>query len=381
VQLPLQHPELFSTGVRKRSGILLFGASTPLCVVRRPLLESSCGGDGGRKRLCASSAVRDCHRDVAPHAGPPGTGKTLLAKAVATECALNFISVKGPELLNMYIGESEKNIRRLFEKVRQCGRVACSIPRRVSDDRAPSFCVCECVSIPVSALARTRIIVVTRHCWLVAQARAHRPCILFFDELDSLAPKRGKGSDSGGVMDRVVSQLLAEVDGMESAADVFVIGATNRPDLLDPALLRPGRFDRLLFLGICADRGSQLKVLHALTRKFRLARDVDLERLVDACPLTFTGADMYALCSGALSGAMVRHAQHLQDVAAEACGQRQPSQLDAVLAALMARLTDEEKSVTVGHEDFVAALAHVVPSVSPQELASYEDLRRRFCKT
>lgn len=124
--------------------------------------------------------------------GPPGTGKTLLAKAVATSFALNFFSVKGPELLNMYIGESEANVRRVFQR-----------------------------------------------------AKDARPCVIFFDELDSIAPKRGNHGDSGGVMDRIVSQLLAELDGVSSGAsgsDVFVIGATNRPDLLDSALLRPGRF-------------------------------------------------------------------------------------------------------------------------------------------
>lgn len=138
--------------------------------------------------------------------GPPGTGKTLLAKAIATSCSLNFFSVKGPELLNMYIGESEANVRRVFQR-----------------------------------------------------ARDAKPCVIFFDELDSVAPKRGEKGDSGGVMDRIVSQLLAELDGMSEgksstggqagekgaalggSADVFVIGATNRPDLLDPALLRPGR--------------------------------------------------------------------------------------------------------------------------------------------
>jgi len=147
IQLPLEHPELFAGGLKKRSGILLYG--------------------------------------------PPGTGKTLLAKAVATSCALNFFSVKGPELLNMYIGESEANVRRVF-----------------------------------------------------ARARAARPCVVFFDELDSVAPRRGVQGDSGGVMDRIVSQMLAELDGVaegDGVGDVFVIGATNRPDLLDPALLRPGR--------------------------------------------------------------------------------------------------------------------------------------------
>ena len=170
IQLPLERPELFSAGLAARSGVLFFG--------------------------------------------PPGCGKTLLAKAVATECNLNFLSVKGPELINMYVGESERNVRQVF-----------------------------------------------------ATARAARPCVIFFDELDSLAPNRGKGADSGGVMDRVVSQLLAELDGMQSSADVFVIGATNRPDLLDPALLRPGRFDRLVYLGVSASHAAQAKILRALTRR------------------------------------------------------------------------------------------------------------------
>lgn len=133
--------------------------------------------------------------------GPPGTGKTLIAKAVATSCALNFFSVKGPELLNMYIGESEANVRRVFQR-----------------------------------------------------ARDARPCVIFFDELDSVAPKRGNHGDSGGVMDRIVSQLLAELDGLsggKTGADVFVIGATNRPDLLDPALLRPGRYVPIRFASLC----------------------------------------------------------------------------------------------------------------------------------
>ncbi len=117
----------------------------------------------------------------------------MIAKAVATTLQLNFLSVKGPELLNMYIGESEANVRRVFQK-----------------------------------------------------ARDAKPCIVFFDEMDSVAPARGEKGDSGGVMDRIVSQLLAEIDGMQSGSDVFVIAATNRPDLLDPALLRPGRYYLLL---------------------------------------------------------------------------------------------------------------------------------------
>lgn len=175
IQLPLERPELFAKGMKKRSGILFYG--------------------------------------------PPGTGKTLLAKAIATEYSLNFFSVKGPELLNMYIGESEANVRRVFQR-----------------------------------------------------ARDARPCVVFFDELDSVAPKRGNQGDSGGVMDRIVSQLLAELDGMSggddgSAGGVFVIGATNRPDLLDQALLRPGRFDKMLYLGVSDTHDKQLTIMEALTRK------------------------------------------------------------------------------------------------------------------
>jgi len=176
IQLPLERPELFAKGMKKRSGILFYG--------------------------------------------PPGTGKTLLAKAIATEFSLNFFSVKGPELLNMYIGESEANVRRVFQR-----------------------------------------------------ARDARPCVVFFDELDSVAPKRGNQGDSGGVMDRIVSQLLAELDGMSNGddgngGDVFVIGATNRPDLLDQALLRPGRFDKMLYLGVSDTHEKQLTILEALTRKY-----------------------------------------------------------------------------------------------------------------
>lgn len=176
IQLPLERPELFAKGMKKRSGILFYG--------------------------------------------PPGTGKTLLAKAIATEYSLNFFSVKGPELLNMYIGESEANVRRVFQR-----------------------------------------------------ARDARPCVVFFDELDSVAPKRGNQGDSGGVMDRIVSQLLAELDGMSGGEDggsggVFVIGATNRPDLLDSALLRPGRFDKMLYLGVSDTHEKQLRILEALTRKY-----------------------------------------------------------------------------------------------------------------
>ncbi|KAE8879127.1 Peroxisomal biogenesis factor 6 [Phytophthora fragariae] len=283
VQLPIKHPELFASGVRQRSGILLYG--------------------------------------------PPGTGKTLLAKAIATECNLNFLSVKGPELLNMYIGESEKNVRQVFAKARSC-----------------------------------------------------RPCILFFDELDSLAPMRGRGSDSGGVMDRVVSQLLTEIDGLSGGGNdqVFVIGATNRPDLLESGLLRPGRFDRLLYLGICNERSAQLKVLKAQTRKFTLAEDANLEAVIEHCPTNFTGADFYALSSSALAAALKDRVealdQQLDVINAEDCYSSSPM----TIRLLLNRLSPEELRVPVSQEHFMTALSQVVPSVSPAEIQHYENLKKQY---
>ncbi|CAK5057760.1 unnamed protein product [Aphanomyces euteiches] len=279
VQLPLKHPELFASGVRQRSGILLYG--------------------------------------------PPGTGKTLLAKAIATECNMNFISVKGPELLNMYIGESEKNVRQVFQ-----------------------------------------------------QARNARPCILFFDELDSLAPQRGRGSDSGGVMDRVVSQLLTEIDS--NLNQVFVVGATNRPDLIESALLRPGRFDRLLYLGICQDKPTQLKVVQALTRKFHLAPQVDLKEVVALCPLNFTGADFYALCSIALSLAIKDRVAALDLYIETANREDVYSERPLHAAMVLENMSADDLQVQVSQQHFEAALPHVIPSVSASEIAHYEKLRREF---
>lgn len=171
VELPLKNPHLFPKDRKLRAGVLLFG--------------------------------------------PPGTGKTLLAKAVAVECGCAFLSVKGPELLDPYIGESERNVREVFRK-----------------------------------------------------AKDMSPCVVFFDELDSLAPARGQGSDSGGVMDRVVAQLLSEIDGC--GANVFLLGATNRPDLLDESLMRPGRLDKLVYVGIAEDK---YPLLMAVAQKVKFSLD------------------------------------------------------------------------------------------------------------
>lgn len=170
--------------------------------------------------------------------GYPGCGKTLLASAVASECGLSFISVKGPEILNKYIGASEKSVRDLFDR-----------------------------------------------------AQAAKPCVLFFDEFDSIAPKRGH--DSTGVTDRVVNQMLTQMDGAEGLDGVYVLAATSRPDLIDPALLRPGRLDKSLLCNMptLSDRHS---ILTALSRKMHVADDVDLAELAK---LTngFTGADLQAV--------------------------------------------------------------------------------------
>ncbi|KAH8028942.1 hypothetical protein HPB51_020869 [Rhipicephalus microplus] len=160
---------------------------------------------------------------------------------------------------------------------------------------------------------------------------------------------------------RVVSQLLAEMDGLNKSADVFVIGATNRPDLLDPAILRPGRFDQLLYVGIPSDKDSQLKILKALTRKqvdfvFRFADGLDLASVVEECPAGLTGADFYSLSSSAMVLATRRHIDQLER---------------GVIPA-------DNHHVVVTLEDFQAALKDLVPSVSPAELARYKDIREKL---
>lgn len=287
IDMPLKHPELFSNGLKKRSGILFYG--------------------------------------------PPGTGKTLLAKAIATNFSLNFFSVKGPELLNMYIGESEANVRRVFQK-----------------------------------------------------ARDAKPCVIFFDELDSVAPKRGNQGDSGGVMDRIVSQLLAELDGMsggESNGDgVFVVGATNRPDLLDEALLRPGRFDKMLYLGISDTDEKQTKILEALTRKFKLSDDVDLAQVAAKCSFTFTGADFYALCSDSMLNAMTRTATEV-DEKLKAFNEKRKALGEEEVSSRWwfdNAATPDDINVLVTMQDFHKAQSELVPSVSADELAHYLRVKENF---
>ncbi|MDW7727408.1 MAG: CDC48 family AAA ATPase [Candidatus Methanoperedens sp.] len=175
--------------------------------------------------------------------GPPGTGKTMLAKAVAIESQANFISVKGPEFLNKWVGESEKAVRETFRKAKQAS-----------------------------------------------------PCIIFFDEVDSIVPSRGTGSDSH-VTERVVSQLLSEIDGLEELHNITVIAATNRPDIIDPALLRPGRFDRLVYVPP-PDKGSRLEIFRIHLADKPLESDVEMNALADDTD-GLTGAEIAAVCNEA----------------------------------------------------------------------------------
>lgn len=188
--------------------------------------------------------------------GPPGCGKTLLAKAVATECKANFISVKGPELLTMWYGESEANVRELFDR-----------------------------------------------------ARAAAPCVLFFDEIDSVAKSRGSGS--GGADDRVINQILTEMDGMNVKKNVFIIGATNRPDQLDSAIMRPGRLDQLVYIPL-PDFDSRMSILKAVLRKTPLSPDINLKQLCEATD-KFSGADLTEICQRACKLAVKESIEYEMD--------------------------------------------------------------------
>jgi len=173
--------------------------------------------------------------------GPPGCGKTLLARAIATESKANFISIKGPEILSKWVGESEKAIREVFRK-----------------------------------------------------AKMAAPCIIFFDEFDSIAPSRGRYTSDSGVSEKVLSQFLTELDGLEVNKDIVVIAATNRPDILDPALIRPGRIDRILLVPSPKEKET-LAILKIFTQKMPLANNVNLEKLNEMVK-GFSGADIETLC-------------------------------------------------------------------------------------
>jgi transitional endoplasmic reticulum ATPase len=183
--------------------------------------------------------------------GPPGTGKTLLAKAVATESEVNFISVKGPELLSKWVGESERGVREVFRKARQAA-----------------------------------------------------PCIIFFDEIDSIVPPRGKDLGTN-VTERVVSQILSELDGLDALKDVVVVAATNRADMVDPALMRPGRIDRMLYIPE-PDLEARKAIIRIHTRGKPLSPDLDIDKLAEQME-GYNGADIAATCSAASMAAINEH--------------------------------------------------------------------------
>ena len=221
--------------------------------------------------------------------GPPGCGKTLLARAVATESEANFISIKGPEVFSKWVGESEKAIREVFRK----GRTAA-------------------------------------------------PAIIFFDELDAIVPKRGLGYSDSGASERVISQLLTEIDGIESLQNVLVIAATNRPDILDPAVLRPGRFDRLIYVP-APDIDSLKEIFKIHSRDMPLSRDVDIEDLARKGQ-GYSGADIEAICR----------------------------------EAAMTALREDIDSTEVSRRDFDIAFDRVGPSITVEDDTWYQKFAKRL---
>ncbi len=236
--------------------------------------------------------------------GPPGTGKTLLAKAVAHESESNFISVKGPELLNKFVGESEKAVREVFRKARQAS-----------------------------------------------------PCIIFFDEIDSVAPVRGSGAGDSHATERVISQFLTEMDGLEELRNVIIIAATNRPDIIDSALLRPGRFDRLLFVPP-PDLEARRQIFKIHTVKTPLAEDVNLDDFAKRTD-GYTGADIASVANTSVMLALREHiskAKNPEDAKKRAKGLR------------------------VARRHFEEALQKIKP-MSSQELKMYERFSQQFSES
>jgi transitional endoplasmic reticulum ATPase len=223
--------------------------------------------------------------------GAPGTGKTLLAKAVANEAEANFIQVKGPSLLSMWVGKSEEGVRKIFERARQVA-----------------------------------------------------PCIIFFDEIDALASKRGYETGTK-VTERVLNQLLAEMDGIEDLSNVIVIGATNRPDMLDSALMRPGRFDRIVYVNT-PDKDGRLEILKIHTKNMPLDKDVNLSAIAEETQ-GYTGADLQSL----------------------------------VREAAMLALRENKQAKSVKPKNFEKAMEKIAPSVTSSDINKYKKIEQQYLRS
>lgn len=238
--------------------------------------------------------------------GPPGCGKTLLAKAIANECQANFISIKGPEMLTMWFGESEANIREVFDKARQAS-----------------------------------------------------PCVLFFDELDSIAKSRGgSAGDGGGAADRVINQILTEMDGMGAKKNVFIIGATNRPDIIDGAIMRPGRLDQLIYIPL-PDEPSRLSILNSCLRKSPVSKEVDLNHISQVTK-GFSGADLTEICQRAVKLA-IREAIE-KDIELEKRRQENPDMDEDM----------EDPVPEISRAHFIEAMRFARKSVADADIRKYE---------
>ncbi|WP_457614506.1 AAA family ATPase [Methanopyrus sp.] len=253
--------------------------------------------------------------------GPPGTGKTLLAKAVANESDANFIAVRGPEVLSKWVGESEAKIREIFQKARQTA-----------------------------------------------------PCVIFFDEIDAIAPKRGTEIGGSRVTERVVNQLLTEMDGIEATEDVFVIAATNRPDIIDEALLRPGRFDRIVYVPP-PDEEAMKEIVKIHTRDMPLAEDLTIDDIVEILrrrereeDAKYTGADIEAVCMEAAMLALREVLEELEKIEGES---ETEEELETRKEALLEELRVERRH-------FEKAVEKVPPSVPKEKLEEYEKLKEEY---
>ena len=240
--------------------------------------------------------------------GPPGCGKTLLAKAVANEAKANFISIKGPELLNKYVGESERAIRSLF-----------------------------------------------------IRAKNSSPCIIFFDELDALVPKRSQENNNSS--ERVVNQLLTEMDGLEDRKQIFIIAATNRPDIIDPAMLRPGRLDKLLYVPL-PDFNDRCSILETITKHLKLDKDIELNKInMDKRMEGFSGADIAALVREAQLHALKRLTEKEKEKI-----KKGENDMD----------DKEEVEFKINMSDFEYSLNNILPSVSLNDKKKYENLKKKL---